>query len=396
MYLRYSTLLVMSLLFANLIPVFGDDYIPPTKQEQELYKKLLVEFEKLNVQKKDISEVLDTFEKPLVISFPCGSTDLNDLVVNVIKTKLARFDEDPSHEGEVITGGTYTWKCTVTTSEGKITMNCDNELKINSDFLTQDEERDQRIKKVENQIVVYHELLHGQLMIDAMKSSEKWRNDVCNKPPDEKIDYSYSDKNHKIINPLQQEFAAQLIEQAGGKMLVKEITVEETNDGAFTKKIGSLNDFPQFIKNGIRVSLRGTNLINTEFTSQSSDILLSGNLANKTESGIAWLYVFGRVEEKQSISEQPTETKIHIPDWVKKNTSWWVDGTLSNTDFLKGIEYLIQQGIISVPQTAKHQSMDKIPDWVKQNAAWWSEGKIDDKTFVTGIQYLISVGIILV
>jgi hypothetical protein len=275
-------------------------------------------------------------------------------------------------------------------------MNCDNKLKINSDFLTQDGERDQRIKKVENQIVIYHELLHGQLMIDAMKSSEKWRNDVCNKPPDEKIDYSYSDKNHKIINPLQQEFAAQLIEQAGGKMLVKEITVEETNDGAFTKKIGSLNDFPQFIKNGIRVSLRGTNLINTEFTSQNSDILLSGNLANKTESGIAWLYVFGRVEEKQSINEQPTETEIHIPDWVKKNTSWWVDGTLSSTDFLKGIEYLIQRGIISVPQTAKHQSMDKIPDWVKQNAAWWSEGKIDDKTFVTGIQYLISVGIILV
>ncbi|MBI5378485.1 MAG: hypothetical protein HZA82_07680 [Thaumarchaeota archaeon] len=394
--MRYSALLVMSLLFANLIPVFGDYYIPPTKQEQDLYKKLLAEYEKLDVQKKDVSDVLGTFEKPLVISFPCGSTDVNELVVSVIKTKLARFTEDPSHEEGVITGGTYTWKCTVTTSEGKITMNCDNELKINSDFLTQDGERDQRIKKVENQIVVYHELLHGQLMIDAMKSSEKWRNDVCNKPPDEKIDYSYSDKNHKIINPLQQEFAAQLIEQAGGKMLVKEITIEETNDGAFTKKIGSLNDFPQFIKNGIRVSLRGTNLINTEFTSQNSDILLSGNLANKTESGIAWLYVFGRVEEKQSISEQPTETKIHIPDWVKKNTSWWVDGTLSSTDFLKGIEYLIQRGIISVPQTAKHQSMDKIPDWVKQNAAWWSEGKIDDKTFVTGIQYLISVGIILV
>lgn len=284
----------------------------------------------------------------------------------------------------------------MTTSDGKITINCDNELKINSDFLTQDGERDPRIKKVENQIVMYHESLHGQLMIDAIKSSEEWRNDTCNKPPDGKIDYSYSDKTHKVINPLQQEFAAQLIEQIGGKMLVKEITVEETNDGAFTTKVGSLNDFPQFIKNGIRVSLRGTNLINTEFTSHDSDIFLSGNLANKTESGIAWLYVFGTPEEKQSTSDQPTETKIHIPDWVKKNTSWWVDGTLSSTDFLKGIEYLIQRGIILVPQTAKHQSMDKIPDWVKQNAAWWSEGKIDDKTFVTGIQYLISVGIISV
>lgn len=396
MYLRYSVLLIMSLLFVNLIPAFGDDYIPPTKQEQQLYKKLLAEFEKLNVEKKDISEILDTFEKPLIVSFPCDSSDLNDLVVSVIKTKLARFDETQAHEGGVITGGTYTWKCTVTTAEGKITMNCDNELKINSDFLTQNGERDPRIKKVENQIVIYHELLHGQLMIDAIKSSEKWRDDVCNKSSEEKIDYSYSDKTHKIINPLQQEFAAQLIEQTGGKMLVKEITVEETSDGSFTKKVGSLNDFPQFIKNGISVSLRGTNLINTEFSSQDSDVILSGNLANKTESGIAWLYIFGRIEKEQPISEPPIETKIHIPDWVKKNAGWWVDGTLSNTDFLKGIEYLIQQGMISVPHTAKQQSSDKIPDWVKQNAAWWSEGKIDDKTFAAGIQYLISLGIISV
>jgi hypothetical protein len=386
----------MSLLFANFIPIFGDEYIPPTQQEQQFYKKLLAEFEKLNVEKKDVNDVLGTFDKPLVISFPCDSTDQNELVVSVVKTKLARFDETQVHEGGVITGGTYTWKCTVTTSEGKITMTCDNELKINSNFLTQDGERDPRIKKVENLLVMYHEFLHGQLMIDAIKSSEKWRNDVCNKSPEEKIDYSYSDKDHKIINPLQQEFASQLIAQAGGQMLVKEIRVEETNDGSFTKKIGNLNDFPQFIKDGISVSLRGTNLINTEFSSQNSDIMLSGKLANKTESGIAWLYIFGRTEEKQPVSKEPAETVIHIPDWVKKNAGWWVDGTLSNTDFLKGIEYLIQQGIISVSHTAKQQSSDKIPDWIKQNAAWWSEGKIDDKTFVGGIQYLISIGVISV
>ena len=33
----------MSLLFVNLLPVFGDEYIQPTKQEQDLYKKLLAE-----------------------------------------------------------------------------------------------------------------------------------------------------------------------------------------------------------------------------------------------------------------------------------------------------------------------------------------------------------------
>jgi len=235
-YLRYSTFLVISLLLANIIPVFGDDYVSPTSQEQQLYKKLLSEFERLDVEKKNVSEILETFENPLIISFPCDYTDLNNLVVSVIKTKLTRFDETQTHEEGVITGGTYTWKCTVTTSEGKITIDCDNELKINSDYLTQDVQKDPRIKKIENQIMMYHEFLHGQLMIDAIKSSEKWRDDTCNKPPGEKIDYSYSDKTHKIINPLQQEFAAQLIEQAGGKMIVKEITVGETNNGSFAKK----------------------------------------------------------------------------------------------------------------------------------------------------------------
>ena len=393
--MRYSAFLVISLLLANIIPVFGDDYVSPTSQEQQLYKKLLSEFERLDVEKKNVSEILETFENPLIISFPCDYTDLNNLVVSVIKTKLTRFDETQTHEEGVITGGTYTWKCTVTTSEGKITIDCDNELKINSDYLTQDVQKDPRIKKIENQIMMYHEFLHGQLMIDAIKSSEKWRDDTCNKPPGEKIDYSYSDKTHKIINPLQQEFAAQLIEQAGGKMIVKEITVGETNNGSFAKKVGSLNDFPQFVKNGISVSLRGTNLIETKFSSQDSDIILYGNLINKTESGIAWLYIFG-MQPEQSGDKQLVETKIHIPDWIKKNAGWWVDGTISSTDFLKGIEYLIQQEIISIPHTEKQHSVDKIPNWVKQNAALWSEGKIDDKTFAAGIQHLISIGIISV
>jgi len=102
------------------------------------------------------------------------------------------------------------------------------------------------------------------------------------------------------------------------------------------------------------------------------------------------------MQPEQSGDKQLVETKIHIPDWIKKNAGWWVDGTISSTDFLKGIEYLIQQEIISIPHTEKQHSIDKIPNWVKQNAALWSEGKIDDKTFAAGIQHLISIGIISV
>ena len=394
MRLRYAVFIPIVLLLANIVPSFGE-FVAPTKQEQELYNKLLAEFEKLDIQKKDVSDVIKTFKEPLVISFPCDSVDINDFVVSVVKTKLARFDETQVHEGGVVLGGTYTWQCTITTSEGKITMDCDNELRFNPNILTQNTERDPKIQKVENLLILYHELLHGQLMIDAIKSSDKWRTDVCNKPPDEKIDYSYSDTDHKMINPLQTEFALQLIERAGGIMIVDEIKPEETNDGAFTKKMGNLNDYPQYIGTGIHVTLRGSNLINTSFSSPNSDIVLSGNLANKTQSGIAWLYIFGNPEEQPKTEKKP-QTVVKIPEWVKKNAGRWAQGTITNSDFLKGIEYLIQQGIISVPETLKQQSSVKIPSWVKQNASWWYEGKIDDKTFASGIQYLISVGIISV
>ncbi len=385
----------MVLLFANLVPVFGE-YMVPTKQEQELYNKLLAEFEKLDIEKKDVSEVLKTFKERLVISFPCDSTDLNDLVVIVVKTRLAKFDETQVHEGGVATGGTYTWQCTVTTSEGKITTDCDNEIRLNPVNLTQDAERDPRIKKAENLVILYHELLHGQLMIDAITSSDTWRDDVCNKPPEGKIDYSYSDKDHKIINPLQTKFVRQLIERAGGIIIVGEIKPEETNDGAFTKKMGSLHDYPEYIKSGIHVTLRASNLINTEFSSPNSDIVLSGNLVNKTQSGTAWLYIFGNPEKESVTTAKPKAELVKIPDWVKRTAGWWADDAISSTDFLKGIEYLIQEGIILVPDTVKQQSSGKIPSWIKQNAAWWFEGKIDDKTFANGIQYLISAGIISV
>ena len=392
--MRYLAVILISLLFANLIPAFSDS-LPPTQQEQDLYNKLLVEFEKLNIEKRDVSDVLQTFEEPLVVTFPCDSTDLNDLVVSVVETKLARFDEAQEHEG-MITGGTYTWKCTVTTtSDGKITMDCDNELKLNHDLMVQDTGKDPRIKQAENLLILYHEFLHGQLMIEAIQSSEKWRDDVCNKSADGKIDYSYSDRDHKIINPLQTEFLSQLITNSGGMMIVREIMPEEAEDGVFTKKLGNLHDYPQYVESGIHVTLRGSNLINTKFSSQNSDIILSGSLANKTQSGIAWLYIFGNPDDKLE-TQSTSRTEMSIPDWIKKNAVLWAINEITDSEFLNYIEYLIQEEIIQVPETQKQQEFNKIPNWFKQNAQWWYEEKIDDETFVKGIQYLISIKIISV
>jgi hypothetical protein len=52
-----------------------------------------------------------------------------------------------------------------------------------------------------------------------------------------------------------------------------------------------------------------------------------------------------------SSSEVSVQESYNIPSWIKKNAKWWSEGQVQDSDFTKGIEYLIQQGIMKIPQT---------------------------------------------
>ena len=89
------------------------------------------------------------------------------------------------------------------------------------------------------------------------------------------------------------------------------------------------------------------------------------------------------------------QDNMQIPTWVKNNAKWWSQGSLSDDDFTKGIQYMIQNGIMKIPQTQSDSGLShQIPSWVKTNAGWWADGQISDNDFVKGIQYLANNGII--
>ena len=94
------------------------------------------------------------------------------------------------------------------------------------------------------------------------------------------------------------------------------------------------------------------------------------------------------------ISEPPIVTRIEIPNWVKSNAGWWASGQIGDADFVSGIQFLIIEGIMSIPPTESGASTSQeIPNWIRNNAGWWSDGQITDADFVSGIQFLISNGI---
>ncbi len=94
------------------------------------------------------------------------------------------------------------------------------------------------------------------------------------------------------------------------------------------------------------------------------------------------------------IEEIISETIIEIPIWVKNNAGWWADDLIGDSDFVSGIQYLITEGIMTIPVTPSGTSTSQeIPAWIKNNASWWADDLIGDSDFVSGIQYLITEGI---
>ena len=89
--------------------------------------------------------------------------------------------------------------------------------------------------------------------------------------------------------------------------------------------------------------------------------------------------------------------QIAIPYWINDLAKMWiVEEFVTDKDFARAIEYLIQNEIIKIPlyDITQGEKQVSIPNWVKQNAAWWVDGKISDTEFALSLQYLVKVRII--
>lgn len=76
----------------------------------------------------------------------------------------------------------------------------------------------------------------------------------------------------------------------------------------------------------------------------------------------------------------------NVPDWVKNNAVWWADGSISESDFLQGIQWLINEEIIQVATAEQivsqtefqsmidringlEQNQNEIADMIKENTS---------------------------
>lgn len=85
-----------------------------------------------------------------------------------------------------------------------------------------------------------------------------------------------------------------------------------------------------------------------------------------------------------------------IPDWVRNTAKWWSLTLISDQEFGKGLEYLIKNDLIRIPenQSSEGESETELPLWLRKNAGWWSQHQISDEEFFKSIQWLIDNGFI--
>jgi hypothetical protein len=86
-----------------------------------------------------------------------------------------------------------------------------------------------------------------------------------------------------------------------------------------------------------------------------------------------------------------------IPQWIKLNANWWKNDKISDLEFLEGINFLFDKGIIAVStKDMTAQSNWSIQSWYKTPAAWWYEEKITDEEFLNAIENLIARQILII
>jgi len=147
-------------------------------------------------------------------------------------------------------------------------------------------------------------------------------------------------------------------------------------------------------------------------SSQKKSVLLQPPISQKTHSfpsnhpfdSAIWKtgsYIleleYSEVQSSTQFSIQDTG-EVAIPSWIKDLATMWITEPLvTDKDFGRAIEYLIEHEVIKIPYTEPEGDViTSIPDWVKTNAEWWVTGKISDTEFTVALQYLIKKGIITV
>lgn len=85
------------------------------------------------------------------------------------------------------------------------------------------------------------------------------------------------------------------------------------------------------------------------------------------------------------------ETNL-VPHWIKHNAIFWIQGDISDDDFIKEMKWLVENKVLPVTDLVEEVETQTTPQSIKSVIYLWSKNGLPDSEFLRGIGYLIKNG----
>jgi hypothetical protein len=176
---------ITGLLHAGLIDLNtsgADEPKEPTMAEQLHFKTMRDSLQRhWTLYPQKIDDAIKTLSDSIAIAFDCPETTRVRSVIIKITTRLIKWDKDLLINEKRISpppdaAGYYIWHPTVIISNGEKHITADNLIMFDSSFT--EHQVNTTLRPLAEESMLYHELLHGQLLINAMYE-QAWRDKVC-------------------------------------------------------------------------------------------------------------------------------------------------------------------------------------------------------------------------
>ena len=82
---------------------------------------------------------------------------------------------------------------------------------------------------------------------------------------------------------------------------------------------------------------------------------------------------------------------VQIPEWLKQTTDLWLKGSITETEYVKSINYLLEKQLMHIPhmESSRDSTSSDIPIWINTNSEKWVNGEITDDEFSIAIQWVL-------
>ena len=262
----------------------------PNSPQRALFQKTLTELQRVALP-EGVGDVVKSLSQPVTFSFDCARGDPVARVSVSVTTTLKAWDPAAIEaqawgRGTGEESGAYLWNGAITTRTSAQTsekeMDFSNALLFDPRALT---EPQGPLGELSNQTLLYHELLHGQLLLDAMKRAD-WRKSACkeNSP-----DLSAADANHERIPGLEQRLAQTLAQRAPNVFALNVPPQGSSRQGAFSVTLGSvtklLGDSRSFTVSFLFETDSNIQQGETEIALDGGKVVVKGTLVDPARAG---------------------------------------------------------------------------------------------------------------